>query len=303
MKLKNSGIKLAILLPILLSLITVSCSTPGGNQNAGNTNTENKNASPSSKLPADAKPMGAAAPGFYSAGPTGNVSLSILTPQDNKTVEGNSITPTFTITGYPIYKDSERNKGQHIHVILDNEPYEADYDPSKPFKPENGKFDNLKEGTHTLRAFPSREWHESIKQEDGADFVFITFNVNAPTPNVTVDKTKPLLTYSRPKGEYKWKDDPRGLIIDYYVSGAKLGPNDYKVRYSVNNSTPFIVAKWEPIWLKWEELPPGEYKIVMDLVDKDNKPVPFKVGALDYNHIERTFKVLAESEKPAGMAH
>jgi hypothetical protein len=298
MKSKNSGIKLAVMLLLFLSLITISCSNPGDNKNAaGNKNADNKNTSSTTKLPADAKPSGV--PGFYSAGPTGNVSLSILSPQDNKTVEGNSISPTFTITGYPIYKDSERNKGQHIHVILDNEPYEADYDPSQPFKPEGGKFDNLKEGTHTLRAFPSREWHESIKQEDGANFVFITFHVKAPTPNITVDKTKPLLTYSRPKGEYRWKEDPRGVVIDYFVSNAKLSGNDYKVRYSINGSRPFLVSRWEPIWLKWEEIPPGEYKIIMDLVDKDNKPVPFKVGNLDYNHTERSFKVLAEGEKPS----
>jgi hypothetical protein len=298
MKSKNSGIKLAVMLLLFLSLITVSCSNPGDNKNAaGNKNADNKNTSSTTKLPADAKPTGV--PGFYSVGPTGNVSLNILSPQDNKTVEGNSISPTFTITGYPIYKDSERNKGQHIHVILDNEPYEADYDPSQPFKPEGGKFDNLKEGTHTLRAFPSREWHESIKQEDGANFVFITFHVKAPTPNVTIDKTKPLLTYSRPKGEYRWKEDPRGVVIDYFVSNAKLSGNDYKVRYSINGSRPFLVSRWEPIWLKWEEIPPGEYKIIMDLVDKDNKPVPFKVGNLDYNHTERSFKVLAEGEKPS----
>jgi hypothetical protein len=298
MKSKNSGIKLAVMLLLFLSLITISCSNPGDNKNAaGNKNADNKNTSSTTKLPADAKPSGV--PGFYSAGPTGNVSLSILSPQDNKTVESNSISPTFTITGYPIYKDSERNKGQHIHVILDNEPYEADYDPSQPFKPEGGKFDNLKEGTHTLRAFPSREWHESIKQEDGANFVFITFHVKAPTPNITVDKTKPLLTYSRPKGEYRWKEDPRGVVIDYFVSNAKLSGNDYKVRYSINGSRPFLVSRWEPIWLKWEEIPPGEYKIIMDLVDKDNKPVPFKVGNLDYNHTERSFKVLAEGEKPS----
>jgi hypothetical protein len=287
--------RLAAILSLLFSLITVSCSNPAANKNA-----ENKNAVPTAtRLPSDAKPMGATAPGYFSAGPTGNVSLNFTSPQDNKSVEGNSVSPTFAITGYPIYKDPDRDKGQHIHVILDNEPYEADHDPLQPFKPEDGKFDNLKEGTHTLRAFPSREWHESIKQDDGANFAFVTFYVKAPSPNVTVDKTKPLLTYSRPKGEYRWKEHPKGVMIDFYLSNAKLGGNDYKVRYSINGSRPFIVTRWEPIWLKWEELPPGEYKIVMDLLDKDGKPVPFKVGNLDYNHAERTFKVLAEGEKPS----
>lgn len=294
MKLNVSGMKVAAILSLLFSLIAVSCSNSGTSKNLAN-----KNAAPPTQLPKDAKPMGAAAPGYYSAGPTGNVSLSFLTPQDSKTVVGNSINPTFTITGFPIYKDADRNKGQHLHVILDNEPYEADYDALQPFKPEDGKFENLKTGTHTLRAFPSREWHESIKQEDGANFAFITFYVNAPTANMTVDKTKPLLTYSRPKGEYRWKEDPRGVMIDFFVSNAKLGSQDYKVKYSINGSRPQILTRWEPVWLKWEEIPPGEYKIILELVDKDNKPVPFKVGNQDYNHTERTFKVLAEGEKPS----
>jgi hypothetical protein len=290
--------KLVLIFSFLLPFSFVSCTNSGGNSNATNTN---KNA-PSNKMPTDAKPMGAVAPGYFSAGPHGNVSLNITAPENEKSVQGNSVSPTFTITGYPIYKDSERNKGQHIHVILDNEPYEADYDPSQPFKPENGKFDNLKDGTHTLRAFPSREWHESIKQDDGANFAFLTFFVNTKSANVTVDKTKPLLTYSRPKGEYRYKDDPRGVMLDFYVTNAKISFNDYKVQYSINGSRPQILTKWEPFWLKWEDMVPGEYKIVLDLLDKDNKPVPFMVGNVNYNHTERSFKVLAEGEK-SSMSH
>src|SRR5689334_20542561 len=126
---------LVLFLPMLFSILFVSCSQPAENKNA-----VNKNAAPATnKLPADAKPMGIAAPGFYMAGPTGNVSLSFALPENEKSVQGNSVAPTFNITGYPIYKDDERNKGQHIHVILDNEPYEADYTPTQPFKPESGK--------------------------------------------------------------------------------------------------------------------------------------------------------------------
>ena len=162
MKSRFSIAKIAALASLPLALLAVSCATDGTNtnRNAANANSANSNTATaaSSGRPADATPMGQVAPGFYQAGPTGNVSLRFSAPQDGSTIEGNSVAPTFTITGYPIYKDAERNKGQHIHVILDNEPYEADYDPSKPFSPETGKFNNLSPGTHTLRAFPSREW-------------------------------------------------------------------------------------------------------------------------------------------------
>ena len=251
-------------------------------------------------MPKDAKPMGQAAPGYYSAGPNGDVSLKILSPVDGEVIQGNSISPTFSISGYPIYKDDERDKGQHIHVILDNEPYEANYKPDQPFIPENGKFNNLKPGSHTLRAFPSREWHESIKEENNSAFQFITFHVGKATPGLKIDTSKPLVTYSRPKGEYKWKDDPRGVMLDFYVSNAKISPTDYKIKYSVNNGRVNLLTRWEPVWIKWEELPPQEYTVDLQLVDASNKPVPFMVGNVDYNHTIRKFTVLPLGVQPSG---
>jgi len=47
-----------------------------------------------------------------------------------------------------------------------------------------------------------------------------------------VDPAKPLLTYSRPKGEYKGEDaDP--IMIDFWLTGAKLKGDggEYRVRY------------------------------------------------------------------------
>src|SRR5215216_1954761 len=305
MKSRFSLLKVVALASLSLALLIVSCTTDvtNTNRNAGNANSENRNtrAAGSSGTPADATPLGQTAPGYFQAGPTGNVSLHFTAPQDGATIEGNSVAPTFTITGYPIYKDSERNKGQHIHVILDNEPYEADYDPAKPFSPENGKFNNLSPGTHTLRAFPSREWHESIKQNDGA-FDMVVFNVGRPTVT-NVDKKAPLLTYSRPKGENKFRDDPRGLLLDFYVTNATIGINDYKVKYTINGKNPRVLTSWQPVWWKWEELEPGEYTIVLELLDKDNKPVPFKVGNMDYNRTERKFKILREGEQPGAPDH
>jgi hypothetical protein len=297
--------KIAAIVSLSVALFAVSCAPETTNTNTSNinANSANNNASHSSATgrPADAVPVDEA-PGYYKAGPTGNVSLRFTAPTDGQNIDGNSVSPTFTITGYPIYKDTERNKGQHIHVILDNEPYEADYDPSKPFSPENGKFNNLSPGTHTLRAFPSREWHESIKQPDAADFDMVVFNVGAPTIT-NINKKAPLLTYSRPKGEYKFNDDPRGVMLDFYVTNATLGENDYKVRYTLDGKNPKIVTRWEPVWWKSEDVPPGDHTVLLELLDHNNKPVPFKAGSVDYNRTERKFKVLAEGQQPSAPDH
>src|SRR4030095_14071413 len=139
------------------------------------------------------------------------------------------------LRGYKPHKDPATEKGNHIHVILDNEPYEAYYELEQPFE-----LRNLMEGKHTLRVFASRPWHASYKTE--VSFQMVTFAVkgggNASKPTTTnsgqtmannnsaasprpspsstregkdmhaskgseVDPTRPLLTYSRPKGEYK----------------------------------------------------------------------------------------------------
>lgn len=283
---------------LIFALTAISCSDSGPKKNANASGAKNSNKPSTTETPADAKPMGAAAPGFYSIGEDAEAMLKITAPQDEQVIAGNSIAPTFSVTGYPIYKDAERNRGQSIHVVLDNQPYYSAYNPTEPFNPADGAFANLKEGLHTLRAFPVREWHESIKKEDGTCFSFVTFYVKSKAGGA-VDKTKPLLTYSKPEGEYRWRGDARGVMIDFYVSNARIGQSDYKVRYSINDSKPQLLSRWDSKWIKWEEVSPGEYTIRMDLVDKENKHVPFKVGNTDYNQIERTFKILAESEKPS----
>ncbi|MEW6129762.1 MAG: hypothetical protein AB1757_22170 [Acidobacteriota bacterium] len=279
-------------------LISCSDSKPANNANTPSSKNANTRTYAPDETPANAKPMGSAAPGFYTIGDDAEVKLQITAPKAGEVIAGNAIAPTFSITDYPIYKDVQRNRGQSIHVVLDNEPYYSNYNLNEPFKAADGKFDNLKEGLHILRAFPAREWHESIKKEDGSCFAISTFYVKNQTRE-TVDLTKPLLTYSKPAGEYRWQGDPRGVMIDFYVSNARIGQSDFKVRYSINNGKPQLISRWDAKWIKWEELSPGEFTIVMDLVDKDNKHVPFKVGNQDFNQVERTFKILAESERPS----
>src|SRR5436305_1098154 len=272
---------------LALALVAASCEPASNTNNSNSANGSAPAAAQPAGLPADATDV-AEAPGFKKAGPTGNVSLKFNAPADGSSVTGDTVAPTFTITGYPIYQDPARKKGQHIHVILDNEPYEADYNPGAPFSPD--KFKNLAPGTHTLRAFPSREWHESIKEDDAADFDYVVFNIGTGTP-VVVDKKLPLLTYSRPKGDYKFKDDPRGLMLDFYVTNATLGDNAYKVRYTLDGKKTAVLTKWEPVWWNWEDVGVGEHTVVLELLDASNKPVPHKFRDWDYNHTERKFKV------------
>jgi uncharacterized Zn-binding protein involved in type VI secretion len=227
--------------------------------------------------------------------------------------------------GYRPGKDPGKETGNHIHVILDNQPYEAYYNVGQPFE-----LRNVSEGKHTLRVFASRPWHESYK--NAGSFQMVTFTVkgggdaskptttntgqvmsNSANTNVNtrptmpansntaapregkdmaastasdVDAKKPLLTYSRPKGEYKGAD-AEAIMIDFWLSNAKLQGDggEYRVRYSVDGGEAKFLDKWEPIWLKgWTA---GKHTVKLELVDKDGNPV----ANGDYNSTSREITV------------
>lgn len=223
--------------------------------------------------------------------------LKFAEPTDGATVSGSTVKVRLDLggdlKGYMPHKDPSTGMGNHIHVILDNQPYEAYYELGQPFE-----LRNVSEGKHTLRVFPSRPWHESYKN-DGA-FQIVSFTVkgggDASKPTTTsngqkmadnsnaatkppaegkdmqasqageVDKTKPLLTYSRPKGEYKGADsDP--VMLDFWLTNGKLQGDGgtYRVRYTVDGGQPQFVDKWAPTWLKgWTA---GKHSVKLELVD------------------------------------
>ena len=230
--------------------------------------------------------------------------LKIVSPAKDAVINGSTVEVKLNLSGdlkgYMPHKDPATGKGNHIHVILDNQPYEAYYELGQPFE-----LRNVVAGKHTLRVFPSRPWHESFKN-DGA-FQLVAFTVkgggDASKPTTTnsgqtmsnnnssanpavpregkdvsastagnVDPSKPLLTYSRPKGEYKDADaDP--IMIDFWLSNVKLKGDggEYRVRYIADDDDARYIDKWEPIWLSgWIS---GKHTVRLELLDKDGKPV------------------------------
>jgi hypothetical protein len=234
--------------------------------------------------------------------------LKIVSPANNSTITGSKVDVKLTLSGdlkgYMPHKDPATGKGNHIHVILDNQPYEAYYELGQAFE-----MRNVVAGKHTLRVFASRPWHESYKNDGAFQMAIFTVkgggdaskptttgtgqtlannNTNAapaaspqapregkdmaPSTAGDVDPTKPLLTYSRPKGEYKGPDsDP--IMIDFWLSNAKLKGDggEYTVRYIIDNDEPRTIDRWDAIWLSgWTA---GKHTVRLELLDKDGKPV------------------------------
>lgn len=151
-------------------------------------------------------------------------------------------------------------KGQHIHLILNNLPYEAWYLSS--FKKK------LDEGHYVALSFLSRSYHESIKKPSA--FVLKQFNVgkNAGTKIGDINLKQPLLFYSRPKGEYVGNDTKK-ILLDFYVVNAELKSNGYKVRATINGKE-FMITDWKPYYI--EGLHMGESTIKLELLNKSNQP-------------------------------
>jgi hypothetical protein len=277
-----------------------ACAGPAGN-NANNTNRSNSNTAPAQTLSVVERPQGVkdkmAARGEQDqAKPV----LKIVEPKADASVASSTVKVKLELSGdlkgYKPGMDEATHTGNHIHVILDNQPYEAYYNIA------GGPFElrNVADGAHTLRVFPSRPWHESYKNEGAFQMVKFTVknggadttkptttntgqpmsNVNAntaPTPegkdmqNTTageVDAKKPMLTYSRPKGEYKGADTD-AVMIDFWLTGTQLKGDggEYRVRWSVDGGEPKFIDKWEPIWLTgWTA---GKHTIKLELIDPD----------------------------------
>lgn len=153
------------------------------------------------------------------------------------------------------------DKGQHIHFIMDNKPYQAIYKPENTVTlPVNSE--------HYLLCFLSRSYHLSVKSPDAS--VLIHFKIDEKGNYVKLaDPTAPMLFYSRPKGEYAGKDT-QNVLLDFYVKNSTLATDGYKVKVSVADTT-FTVDKWQPYFIKGA--PMGELKLNIQLLDASGNPV------------------------------
>jgi hypothetical protein len=295
------------LLIFLLSLFAAACNVPPAANTNANTNSANANASPAVQnlhkvdRPQKIVDLMASRGEQDNAKPT----LKILEPKADSTVASSTVKVKLELSGdlkgYKPMMDEATHTGNHIHVILDNQPYEAYYNIDQEFE-----LRNVQDGEHTLRVFPARPWHESYKNDGAFQMVkFTVKNGNADTtkPATTnsgqqmsnantnansganaaatpegkemqqstagpVDPTKPLLTYSRPKGEYKGADAD-AIMIDFWLSNAKLmgDGGEYRVRCTVDSGEPMFFDKWEPVWLSG--FVAGKHTIKLELVGKD----------------------------------
>lgn len=214
--------------------------------------------------------------------------LDMTAPAEGATVEGNTVTFEYEVTNYELGTQTpdadQKNlansaKGQHIHLILNNNPYYAIYEPS--FQQE------LEDGHYVALSFLSRSYHQSVKQPEA--FKVSQFTVGDAEAE-QVDLSQPMLFYSRPKGTYTG-EGTETVLFDFYLVNTEIGPDGNKVRVTVNGNEEFTVDEWQPYVL--EGLPMGENTVQIELIDSEGNLVDSP-----FNSETRTF-TLEAGDQPA----
>ncbi len=203
--------------------------------------------------------------------------LELITPGESESLASGSLDFEYNVKNYELGTQTldadvklcaNSAKGQHIHLILNNEPYTAHYEPN--FEKE------LADGHYVALSFISRSYHESLKHYGAYNLRQFTVGETISEP---VDLTTPHMFYSRPKGTYKGADTER-VLLDFYLVNTELARDGNKVKATINDQE-FTIDKWAPYFI--EGLPMGENTIKLELLDDAGNSIPGP-----YNTVERT---------------
>ena len=196
-------------------------------------------------------------------------SLELTAPDTSVKLPSGEVKFNFNVQNYELTAQTDSpnteslansGKGQHIHFILNNQPYSAHY--------ESAFAKAIPDGTHHLVAFLSRSYHESVKNDNSMVVKKITVG-NSVDQQSKYDMEAPTLIYSRPKGEYKGKDT-ENLLLDFFVLNTTLSENGNKVRATINGEE-FMITEWAPYVINGLEM--GEVKIKLELIDADGNTI------------------------------
>ncbi|MFP2995239.1 hypothetical protein ABN763_04985 [Spongiivirga sp. MCCC 1A20706] len=208
-----------------------------------------------------------------------DAALVLDSPANTTITKSGEVDFSFSVNNYELGAQTEgvnaqtlanSGKGQHIHFILDNQPYSAHYEPN--FAKE------MPDGVHHLVAFLSRSYHESVKNENSVVVRKMEVGEN-PEDALGLDMEAPTLIYSRPKGTYAGKDT-ENLLLDFFVLNTTLSENGNKVKATING-TEFTITEWAPHVVKG--LPMGEVNIQLELIDAEGNLIPGP-----FNKVNRT---------------
>ena len=204
-------------------------------------------------------------------------SARITTPADSAVLDSPSVQAVVEALNFEtgIQTDTKRageiansGNGQHFHLILDNGPYMANYEAGVPFD-----IGELEPGAHTLVAFPSRSYHESVKSDTSYDVV--NFYVGEESGEFMLNPDDPAIIYSRPKGTYSDAGAEK-IMLDFYLHNVDLSSDGYNAKYTIRSGgsevASITLTEWTPAFVTG--LSSGTYEVNLQLLDADGNVVP-----------------------------
>lgn len=225
---------------------------------------------------------------FYSPDQFEDASLEQEFVSEADELDNNKVTVEFKAKNYEFGKQTSMEGlkncanapgGQHVHFIIDNQPYLALYKTKETV-------DTKSDGQHIVLSFLSRSYHESIKNKNAYVLTsIITGKSRYVARYAAPDINKPMLFFSRPKGEYKGSETD-AVLLDFYLTNCDLSEKGYKVKAEING-TEFLLTKWAGYFM--EGLPMGENTIKLTLLDEKGNVVDSP-----YNGTERKIKLIKE---------
>lgn len=153
-------------------------------------------------------------------------------------------------------------EGQHIHFILDNEPYEALYAPEHTVT-------LALDSEHYLLSFLSRSFHEAIKTTEASQLVKFKITEDGKIEELP-EPAEESLFYSRPKGEYVGEKETKNVLLDFFLENTNLSPDGNKVIAEINGQE-FTIDSWEPHEITGAPL--GDLDVKLTLVDEDGNAI------------------------------
>ena len=195
--------------------------------------------------------------------------IRISRPRPDEVLRNSQVNVQLDIQDVPIFKNKTLGLGPYIQLILDDRPLDPIHNLDQPII-----LEDLRAGTHTLRAFAVRPWHESFKNE-GA-YAQTTFHLYSKTGSHQPDPNRPLLTYNQPRGTYHAEP----ILLDFYLTNAPLHLvaqefdadeiPDWRVRATINGYS-FVSDRWQPFYLKGFQ--PGTNWVKLEFIDASGEPL------------------------------
>lgn len=150
------------------------------------------------------------------------------------------------------------NKGNHLHICIDNKQHHIS---------NSSIFDlPLPDGEHTLTAFISRSFYESIKNPE----TIIAKEIGIRNGELYMSKNFSSIdiVYNAPMGTYL-EGEP--ILLDFVLVGTTLEQGGNQVKITINNQKSFSVNNWQAYLL--QGLTIGNYEVKLELLDASGKQI------------------------------